>query len=162
MRFLLFFIVSSFFLTSCGSNNNTRFKFEGFTYRDPVGNILSIDPTDWNFTDNWNSQEHALFEESKQTCILNNDMLRILAFPNPIVSDFNLQIDKNNESLFSYRVVDQNFNLYFSGDSITDQSIRFKLKENIDVKGNILRVYYKVIEENCEYIGHGDIEIYPY
>ena len=66
-------------------------------------------------------------------------------------------------SLAEFRLVDEKFNKLVSLDSIfTKDTFNYKrIQINVtsfNQKG-ILRLYYKMIENNCEAIGHGDILI---
>jgi hypothetical protein len=45
-----------------------------------------------------------------------------------------------------------------SKDSIYDGSILIKTT-NLEVTEDTVRMYYKLIKEDCELIGHGDIKI---
>ena len=66
-----------------------------------------------------------------------------------------------NSSMAEFRLVDEKFNKIISLDSIVT-SDTFNFKDILfDVrsfnKKGMLRLYYKIIEDNCEFRGHGDI-----
>ena len=82
----------------------------------------------------------------------------IVAYPNPCKSIIRLDIAKPDSSRFAFRIVDKDFNVLVSHDSITAGAIAITLQE-FNISNEIVRIYYKILKENCELRGHGDIKI---
>lgn len=155
-----FLIMCLLFLTifSCKkSENSNKIIFEGITERDNNGSpINDIDDTDWNFNDSWSMQEKELFFETGfDNCILSNE--NIICYPNPCGSLCLLRLIEFENYSASIRLVDNNLNILLAKDSIEENLIYLPM-ENME-SGKIYRVYYKLLAEDCELKGHGDILI---
>lgn len=135
-------------------------EFTGITITNVNGMALEEDPTDWKFNDQWNELEHALFSERyPNLCTTGFNEYEISIFPNPVDQFFNIRFNFPDTVDLELRVVDKDFNviIHSSPDSISNQP-----NMTIDVSGTpkqVLRMYYKVIGQNCELRGHGDIQI---
>jgi hypothetical protein len=144
MKDFVWFILVLFLLAGCKKSTEEipTILFEGFTYRDVNGNLISEDTTDWRWDDSWTQFEHSLFNDiQKPLCPIEEAPQWVLrAYPNPITTDYmNIGLLDNNR--FSYRLVDKNFNVLRAYDSIYANVLQFNF-ENLD---------------GCEFRGHGDI-----
>ncbi len=140
-------------------DNSNEIVFEGITMTDEFGNLINRDTTDWKFTDNWTDKESALFSEKRDNiCSIENLNYSIVVFPNPCNSIIRLDISKPESSRFAFRIVDKDFNVLVSHDSIYWGAIGITLEE-FNISNEIVRMYYKILGENCELRGHGDIKI---
>jgi len=138
--------------------DNKTINFKGITARDPVGSPMNTaDPDDWNFNDKWIEQEISLFGKNLSTDCPIRESLRIMAFPNPATSRLSIYTTKPDSARIALRVVDKNFKLLLSTDSLYADAVIYDLSK-IGVQDTV-RVYYKIIAKSCEYWGHGDIVI---
>ena len=163
LRTKFFFIVFTVLFLSCVKDNNEntsdKIVFEGITSTDYNGAIISVDVTDWCFQDDWSVLETSLFTDEKElTCNLDDFNYQIISYPNPCNGTFYLNLLKPEDSMLAIRVVDKNFNVLVSLDSIYVSSLAFDLT-SLNFSNEIVRVYYKVFGEDCELRGHGDIKI---
>lgn len=138
--------------------------FNGITETDPNGNTLSEDSTDWQLGDQWDASEKALFPGSNDAiCDLDSFDYDVIAYPNPTfdsISTFRISVSKPEESLFSARIVDDANNTLSSLDSLLSQRNTLSFDASgLGVSGDTVRMYYKVIGQNCELKGHGDIYV---
>jgi hypothetical protein len=147
-RINIFTLIILTLLLCCEKNNNkvSKIEFKNITYRDIYGAIAGqTDTTDWRFDDRWLSKENELFTSTLliKSCD-HNDNFKIYAYPNPCEGIFNIHIEKDENSILLYRLVDSDFNIIISSDSTT-----------------IYRLYYQLLNINneCIYKGHGDIMI---
>ncbi len=69
-----------------------------------------------------------------------------------------MNILKPEDSRLALRIVDQDFNVLISLDSIYVSTLSFNLT-SLNVSNEIVRVYYKIFGEECELRGHGDIKV---
>ena len=159
MRYLSFITLAILMLetVSCTDKiENTTFT--GITNRNEQGEITgSVDESDWNFDDTWNEVEHALFTESFElNCEIDNNH-GIMAYPNPCNDIIYLNFYFDDNRRVAYRIVDNNYNIIYSTDNASSpMAISFDL---LKIKKQVVRVYYKVLGEDCELRGHGDIKI---
>lgn len=152
-----------FMIISCQKEKNKdttdEIVFEGITMTDECGNFMSQDTTDWKFTDNWTDKENALFIEKRDNiCNINDFKYSIIAYPNPYDGIFSMEILKPENSRLAIRMVDQDFNVLISNDSITSHVIALTFRD-LNLSNEIVRIYYKILSEDCELRGHGDIQI---
>jgi hypothetical protein len=150
--------IFTLFISSC-KNDEKLIKFEGITKTDATGSLISKDETDWNFEENWINQENILFTEKKDiSCNTGSFAYSIKAFPNPCKDIFFLHISKQETDRFAFRIVNNDFDVLASYDSIYSSGIAINLSEK-NVNNSIVRIYYKVFGEDCELKGHGDIQV---
>jgi len=130
--------------------------FNGITNTDVNGFILSSDTTDWRTDDTWILKESDLFSLIQTKCSP-PDNNKIIAYPNPCNGIFALYIEKDPASRVELRLVDQDFNILISIDTILQNNVQL----NAGTFGIIdtVRLYYKFVDGNCEWKGHGDIII---
>lgn len=143
---------------SCNKDQD-EINFEGITSRDEQGVLIYNDPDDWRLNDTWVAAESSLFSDNQNiNCENDFESYSIKASPNPC-KDF-IIINKTNpiNSQFSLRIVDQDFNLLFSNDSLNNASYRIDIN-GLNRSNQVIRLYYKFHGEACVYKGHGDIEI---
>ncbi len=136
--------------------NEDTVGFTGITTTNNLGVILSTDTTDWKFNEEWKPQESGLFTSNYPTACQPGFNYRFTGFPNPAKDIFALSPSLPTSARIELRVVDQQFNKLLSMDSLRGPvMIR---GSDWNVKG-MVRVYYKLIDNNCEFRGHGDILI---
>jgi len=162
-RLIVLFIVTPLIIISCDKekddNNIDEIVFSGITMRDNVGNTLSQDTNDWQLHDNWTDKENSLFfEKMNGICSTEDYDYYIISYPNPCSGMFFLHLSKPNYSRLAFRIVDKDFNILLSRDSITSTCIAINIGE-FNVSNEIVRIYYKFFGQNCELKGHGDIKI---
>ena len=151
-----------FLINSCKDDTVTpvvenKIYFSGLTQTDNNGWFMSLDSTDWTTNDTWVKQESDLFGTTHQSGCVQSYTNSILEYPNPSSSIFMLSIDKLETTRLELRLVDRNFNSLYSNDSVWGSNVQFDARV-FGVKDTI-RLYYKFIENNCEFKGHGDILI---
>ncbi|MHC1774907.1 MAG: hypothetical protein AB9834_05775 [Lentimicrobium sp.] len=152
-----------FLLVSCEKDkkngNSDEIAFEGISITDDYGNLIFQDTTDWKFTENWSETESSLFSEKRdKTCTPENYDCSIVIYPNPCNSVFRFDIAIPDSSRFAFRIVDKDFKVLVSHDSIPRGAIGVTLTD-FNLSNEVVRMYYKVLADNCELRGHGDIQI---
>ncbi len=134
-----------------------KIYFKGLAETDVNGWQITLDTTDWRTNDTWVKQESDLFKASYQSGCLQSFKNEIVAYPNPGIGFFSLQLSKLASTRVEFRLVDENFKTLISSDTLTTNSICFDVRD-FGIK-DTLRLYYRFIENNCEFRGHGDILI---
>lgn len=157
-----FILIITVLISNCKQENvspqiEKKIYFTGLTKTDIAGDIITNDATDWKANDTWVKQESDLFTSSYQTTCNPSHNYKIIAFPNPGNGIFFLFIDKTPSTRVALRLVDENFKVLISNDSITQTNIAFDA-QRFGIKDTV-RLYYMFIENNCEFKGHGDILI---
>lgn len=156
-----FLVLLTIIAPGCKKQNTItkdRIYFTGISPTDQNGNIMAApDSTDWNASDKWGEQEEGLFANNNATNCTPSFDYKIAAYPNPCRYIFNLYLQKNPSTRMELRLVDENFKLLFSSNSITANNIAIQVG-TFGIKDTV-RLYYKFIENGCELKGHGDILI---
>ena len=142
-----------------------QYNFTGITFTNDLGQKLSDDPTDWNFSDKWGSYESSLFLNmgTSTSCPFPENM-SVTFFPNPSATYGSvLNIQYPLETVFEYRIVDSYLDTLKTG-TVTGEGrqtqITLKLDSLPGLKDTVIRMYYRFITPlNCEFRGHGDILI---
>jgi hypothetical protein len=132
-------------------------NFSGITKRNSAGILVSHDDGDWTLKDKWGNREIELFDKDYNTDCYPPYTYSILAYPNPTKGEFQLVFDKSNATQVDIRLVDFDCRVLVSHDGIRSNSIG--LQSGNYTRNGIVRLYYKFIEDGCEYQGHGDIQI---
>jgi hypothetical protein len=71
-----------------------------------------------------------------------------------------LYLVKDSSTRVDFRIINQNFEILASYDSIYSQQIAMTFKDIITEHDSIIRIYYRLVKvDNCGFIGHGDILI---
>ena len=146
-------------MSACEKEDNTNKEiiFEGITWTSYIGETIIRDTTDWRFTDDWNDKENSLFGESTLLCNSNGYDYSIFSYPNPCSHSTSIDLRKPDEMRFIYCFVDRYYNVLFS-----DTTYSSRLNFNMDIfniSNDTIRMYYKLLGDNCELRGHGDIKI---
>jgi hypothetical protein len=135
-----------------------QYYFTGITPTDANGNLMALpDTTDWNTTDVWTPEEMDLFTAQYTTGCAPSFDYKIYMYPNPCISTFRLTVEKDSTTRIALRLIDENFKVLHSIDSIPANALAFDASA-LGIKDTI-RMYYKFIKNGCEYRGHGDILI---
>jgi hypothetical protein len=139
-------------------SDTKKIYFTGISPKDQNGNTVAApDSNDWNTSDVWADQEEALFSNKYTANCTPTTGYNIMAYPNPCRNVFYLDLRKNPSTRMELRLVDENFKVLFSSDSITENNLAVQAGA-LGIKGTV-RLYYKFIENNCEFKGHGDVLI---
>lgn len=145
--------------------------FGGITATDNNGALIyDNDSTDWKVNENWNIKEEALFNIKRDNYCFSEEViiippftssLRVISvYPNPNTGRFIIEtFDSTNYSLL-VRIVDRDYNVLESFDTTASytQGTFFDLRD-LNIINDTIRVYYKIIEEDCELKGHGNLLI---
>lgn len=164
MRVVLFTsIVVMSVLFSCDKDaENGIPEFTGITSTDQNAVIIGgVDTTDWRENETWLQIEKDLFSDfSNLTFNYTSDSTMMVspAFPNPCSDILNLNYQKDSSVELQLRIVDEDFNLLFSLNSIYSDAISISLNDiNSLNTGDKFRVYYIFKQGNtCIAKGHGD------
>lgn len=156
------FLILMILISSCKEKADnpraeSKIYFTGLTQTDNIGWPITVDSTDWKTNDTWVKQEADLFTSTYQTDCIQAFDNKIYQYPNPCSGTFILSFSKPETTRLELRLVDKNFKLVFSVDSIIGNTVQFNANA-FGIK-DTLRLYYKFIENNCEFRGHGDILI---
>jgi hypothetical protein len=131
--------------------------FSGITERDENGQLIKSDDNDWKLKDSWGDQEQALFDKTyDKTCFLPSHFT-ISVHPNPTPGPFQVSFTKTAATHLDLRLVDSDCNVITSKDNLTANAMGMQV--NTEEKSKIVRLYYRFVEDGCEYQGHGDIMI---
>lgn len=161
MKNILFALLSIAIISGCDKDpiNPTEPKiyFKGITITDIQGIIISEDTSDWTTNDTWSIKEGNLFSTTYYLGCLPQHNNKIIGYPNPGDGVFALHIQKDSSTRIEFRLVDENFNTLITHDSIYQNNIALDAR-TFGIQDTV-RLYYKFIENNCEFRGHGDILI---
>ncbi len=130
-------------------------SYGGISATDANGDKQSNDPTDWTINETWNEKEGSLFAGSYSTGCPATFNYSIIGFPNPATTIFAIGASKTTNATLQMRIVDRNYNVLMSKDTMPDV-----LYINTSALGGVkdtVRVYYRFIENGCEFRGHGDV-----
>ena len=142
---------------SCKKNGCGIFTtFSDFTERDPYSTLIRNDPDDWTLKDHWDEWEMNLFDTTYKTNCVAPSNFSIVAYPNPTSGPFQLSFSKTRATKVDYRLIDDECNVIASRDDITGNAMGLQAGA---IKDGIVRLYYRFVEDGCEYQGHGDIMI---
>jgi hypothetical protein len=156
MKTYLLTVLSLILFSSC-EKEDLVIHFTGISKTDAIGSPLSIDSTDWNVDDIWSFREADLFNSQYESSCTPSHNYFAIAYPNPNNGVFALHFNKIFSTRVELRLVDENFTTLILNDSVTQDDIHL----NAGTFGihDTVRLYYKFIENNCEFRGHGDIII---
>jgi hypothetical protein len=98
-----------------------------------------------------------LFSSSFKTGCTPTGNYSIAAFANPNNGYFTVSVRKPATARIQFRLVNKNFRVLISHDDMTADQFALNAS-TFGVKG-IVRLYYKLVDGECEFRGHGDIEI---
>lgn len=135
--------------------------FSGITSTDLLGVVIGAgDSTDWTLNDTWVAEEKALFADINdyaQGCPPDTGIGVFPVFPNPDNGVFTLSTTQSTGTRVAYRIVDQNFNLLSTSDSLEADTLQFNLPNAGSPTQPLIRMYYMfVVGDSCAYLGHGD------
>lgn len=156
-------ILLTFFCLSCEDKNIFNFNsFDGYTSRNFEGFLVgSEDTDDWNLNDDWKRKEQSFFDDYDQftyDCEIDTT-IEIKALPNPTSQYVYFSMIKDTTIKFDYRVVNEEWEVLASEDDITSNNFYFDIVKLLTDE-SIVRIYYRLkVDDNCAYIGHGDIKI---
>ena len=162
----IFMVIISGMITSCEEDKdvantiNETIVFEGITVTDNNGWVIENDPDDWTLAENWSDKENSLFVGKNVSACdnANSEYLIHPAFLNPCINQFNLGFTKPANSRFAFRIVDRNYNVLLSQDSVFSNGIAINVQD-FNITNDTVRLYYKFFGLDCELKGHGDIKI---
>lgn len=138
--------------------------FNGISPTDANGQAIgNEDPTDWTVNDVWDDRTVALFEDSNRSLCTNSSAYEVYpAYANPAQSQVFLNYQFPDSVDVALRMVDRDYNLLQSTD-INDvfmpgNNLSVIRLDDLTIKDTV-RLYYKIINDDCELRGHGDIVI---
>lgn len=160
------FIFSLLAFAACKSkdkNTDVTIRFENISSTNGNGIPLgSPDPDDWRTNDAWFSKESNLFAgiPEQSICSEDADVDVFDAYPNPCTSSFHFYMHCRAGTHLELRLVNQDFQVLrtvsksglLAGNNVVDIQV-----DDLNARGQTLRLYYKLIDGNCEFRGHGDI-----
>lgn len=146
------------FVASCRNQACEDIRsFSGVTERDANGNLIGPDNDDWTLRDHWSDGEISLFDTTYNTNCFPPSHFTIIAYPNPTTGQFQVTFNKTVATRVDLRLIDSECRAITSRDGIQTNSFAFQART--EKKVGMVRLYYKFIEDGCEYQGHGDIQI---
>ncbi len=158
LKYILLLALVFILSASCKEDDcNPLMNFSGITERDDRGKLLTADTKDWTLKDKWSDHEKHLFSSTHKTNCFPPSHFSIMAYPNPTEGTFQVNFSKSEATKVEIRLVDFDCRTLISVDDIESNSIGLE-PGNFEGTG-IVRLYYKFIEDGCEYQGHGDIQI---
>ena len=155
--FLIYITIICIILSGCKEDSCSSLSgFSGITERDDFGKLIKTDENDWTLKDHWSSAESGLFEKAYRTDCVPPSSFAITAHPNPTNGPFQVNFSKTDYTKVDLRLVDSNCNIILSHDNIQSNTLGMQAG---GVKDGVVRLYYKFVEDGCEYEGHGDIKL---
>lgn len=132
--------------------------FTGFSLTDDNGQALSNpDTTDWRVDDSWEQEEKGLFE-FPDLPLCSGDGAVSPVYPNPCGNVLNFRFVSSASTMGYFRVVDKDFNVLIESDSVPFEAGPKIISLNFStVVADTVRLYYRIVNGNCEYRGHGDV-----
>lgn len=165
MKKVLIFLALTSFLSACEKEEeDDQPKFTGITERDGNGaSIGNVDPTDWNFDDNWDQETKDLFYSLPQ---INYDCEKVdsaLAttggYPNPASAYMRLEFMEADDYILDVRVVNEDMDILLSLDSVENKNMIINVDLDPSGDDNIYRAFYRLWDADCAYTGHGDFKV---
>jgi len=169
----VFLLLTVLFVSGCkkksGETTNdclSKLDFTKITYTDNVGNMLSIDPTDWTNDSIWCDQEYGLFRTSNLD-LTGSDTSKLftILFPNPLRDMGILVVTRPKLCPFECVIVNRSFQVLdtFSIPNITGNVLRNILfSDSLKYKhGEYYRIYYAAHSTKKLFFfkGHGDFKV---
>ena len=151
---IVIFIIVLLFISCKKYGCDSEFIFDGITERDERGQLIKDENADWTLKDKWGDTEKSLFDTTYNTTCYAPSKYTISVHPNPTSGPFQVNFTKSAAMHVDMRLVDADCNVITSIDDIRANS--YGMQVNLD-KSKIVRLYYRFIEDGCEYQGHGDI-----
>jgi hypothetical protein len=131
-------------------------QFKGITSTDENGQIIgNPDTTDWRIDDVWSEEEASLFSSSFDTNCTPSYDYQIGVFPNPCNNVFSVFSDQSENTVLEVRLVTDQLQTLLSDNDLQEGVVQLILFD-YDIQ-DTARLYYRFIEDNCEFRGHGDI-----
>ena len=165
-------ITSTLLVCSCGPKDNTDPIPDYPTFSNYSGTDNNAQPTtsadtdDWNLNDLWVGNVVSVIpyiSDYGNPCETDQVSSVSPAYPNPTLGTFILTFNIDQNSSVAYRVVNQDFDILASGDTLKTTSNPLNINIDISnqvVSNELVRVYYAIIKNNtCSFKGHGDIKI---
>jgi hypothetical protein len=150
-------IVFGIVLSACKEDSCSGIMgFRGITARNAAGYLTKNDPNDWTLKDHWSGSEAGLFNKTYKTGCVPSSAFSITVHPNPTTGPFQVAFNKTEYTTVDLRMVDDNCNIILAHDNIKADKMSLQAG---NMKNGIVRLYYKFVEDGCEYAGHGDIQI---
>ena len=163
MNKIVWIVMSVLILWGCkkekANNEDVKIAFTGVTMVDEDGNLINqLDSADWRMDDKWVNKEAGLFSSHYGTSCTPDYNYQILSYPNPTYGVFYLHFNKKSSTHIEFRLVDKSFRTLLQNDSITVSTIALDAT-SLGITDTV-RMYYKFVEGNCEFRGHGDIVLW--
>jgi hypothetical protein len=132
--------------------------FTGFSLTDDNGQALSNpDSTDWRVDDSWEQVEKDLFG-SPGLPLCTGDGEVSPAFPNSCSSVLGFRFVSTTNTTGYFRVVDKDFKVLLEANAIPFEAGAKIISLNFsEINPDTVRLYYRIVGNNCEYRGHGDV-----
>ena len=157
---LLSLLTFSLACDSCDKDDNVIVlpTFTGFSLTDDNGQALSNpDFTDWRVDDAWEQVEKDLFGSSELS-LCTGDGEVSPAFPNSCSSVLSFRFVSTTNTTGYFRVVDKGFNVLLEANAIPFAAGAKTISLNFsEINPDTVRLYYRIVGDNCEYRGHGDV-----
>ncbi len=159
------FILSLCIFSACKDKaSDPEILFKNLSLTDENGQALSSpDPDDWRTNDAWFPKETALFAGIPELpiCTEDADVEVYDAYPNPARNYFHLTFRCRAGTQLELRLVNQDFEVLRSfslpGFAAGSNTVSIQVDDLPGINGQTLRLYYKLLDGNCEFRGHGDI-----
>ena len=169
----IFLLLTLLFVSGCKkktveTSNDclSKLDFTRITSTDDMGNMLSLDQTDWTHDSLWCEQEYSLFHTSNiDLTASDTSKLFTILFPNPLATVGELILIRPKLCPFQCVIVNKSLQVLdtFSMPNHTGNSYRLlQLSDSVKYKhGEYYRIYYAA---HCSsqlffFKGHGDFKV---
>jgi hypothetical protein len=155
--FIYIGITAMLVIAGCNKSTGPKLIFEGVTEMDKFGAVVGkADSTDWRTDEVWTEKEKQLFKTTYNEKGTSATKLKVMFYPNPCRGKSVLFLTKDSTTKLALRIVDKDFNVVMSSDSITDKALQLDLSSLAQY--DTVRMYYKLIDaQKNEFKGHGDV-----
>lgn len=137
--------------------NNSNIDFTTISENDVNGWPITLeDKTDWNIRTNWEVEERFVFNLKTQNTLPST--IKLIQYPNPFVSIFNLQLAIPQECKADFYLVNSNFEIEQKFIGLSTGNAMLQLNHNLN-KGKYYRLYYKIYSGSEQFYGTGDLKI---
>ena len=171
MKVLFFITVISVMLISCDCDESEDdLHFSGIVYMSENGMVLGTSDgelKDWTLEHDWHPKVEMLFTNLDIAIARNIPCENAwigYGYPNPASEMFSLNVQVGEQGTFEYIVVNEELDVFYRdekelvpGSHLFTVNLLELHEQALIEKDEYIRMYYRVIMNETEYRGHGDI-----
>jgi len=158
-------LIITLLLTTCTKDEGGIINISGITTRDNVGNLLGgLDETDWTNDASFPDAVSSLLNFTETIDYSNAEIstIQIEAFPNPLESQFILNLSSSTGTVIKYIIVDEALKVYSEyALNLSAGNTLLAIQMNSSFPNNkYYRMYYAFYDKTktIYFKGHGDLK----